>query len=250
MEPDRRRTLSAAFGAGGAGYEQLRPGYPGAALDWLTDGIAPGAEVADLGAGTGKLSRSLLERGFRVTAVDPSADMLAQLSSSGLPGLSCRIGTGEATGLPRRSVALATFAQSWHWVEPTAGFAELRRILRPGGRVGWVWNFVDVRVDWVRELSGIWHSLTAGEVTDPDSQAPVPGHGFGPLEATVVEWTAPMTTADLASLVTTRSYYLSASESERQRVRAEVGSFLHREFGSVGRVSLPYRTSCYRTEMR
>ena len=64
-----RRDRSRSFGSAAAAYERGRPTYPPEAIDWL---LPPGArEVLDLGAGTGKLTTRLVERGLDVVAVDP-----------------------------------------------------------------------------------------------------------------------------------------------------------------------------------
>ena len=76
----RRQELGQSFQDGGEHYHRVRPGYPGDSADWL---IPPEAHTAaDLGAGTGKFTALLVERGLSVSAVDPSVDMLEQLSRS------------------------------------------------------------------------------------------------------------------------------------------------------------------------
>ncbi|MDF2826347.1 MAG: methyltransferase, partial [Mycobacterium sp.] len=72
--------LSRSFGSAAAAYERGRPSYPPEAIDWL---LPAGAQtVLDLGAGTGKLTTRLVERGLDVIAVDPLAEMLEVLSAS------------------------------------------------------------------------------------------------------------------------------------------------------------------------
>lgn len=248
VETDDYRRLGTAFARGADRYERLRPGYPPAAVDWLTAGLPAGTAVADVGAGTGKLTAALAERGLQVTAVDPSEDMLAQLRQR-LPAAAVRRGTGEATGLADRSVGLVTFAQSWHWVEPSAGTAELVRVLRPGGRVGWIWNFLDDRVDWVAELIAIWHTL-AGEESLATRRPPSVGAPFPTPQHVEVDWTESIMLADLAALVTTRSYYLQADEADRARVRDRVATHLSQQFGTgTMTVQLPYRTTCFRADL-
>src|SRR3954463_6602526 len=76
--PERARS----FGAVAATSARPRPGCPAAALEWAL-APAPGGEVLDLGAGTGKVTEALLRRpGLRVTAVDPDPAMLAQFRAA------------------------------------------------------------------------------------------------------------------------------------------------------------------------
>ena len=239
------RHLGAAFAAGGDRYERLRPGYPDAAVSWLVDGTPVAGAVADVGAGTGKFTAALVARGFDVVAVDPSAEMLAELRRR-LPDVTTQLGTGEATGLADGTIDLVTFAQSWHWVEPDAGSIETARVLNPCGRAAWVWNFVDVREPWVAELAAIWHTVGGDEATDPSRHLPVLSPAFGPVDSITVDWIQPMLLDDLAELVTTRSYYLNASMTERQQIEAAVAGFLGTQFPNGAAVDLPYRTHCFK----
>jgi SAM-dependent methyltransferase len=125
-------------------YVRGRPGYPAELFDELTRlaGLAPGARIADVGAGTGLSSEPWLARGFAVDAVEPEAAMreaaLARLG--GHPGFRAIAGHAEATGLAAASVDLVFAAQAFHWFDPERARAELRRILRPEGGVALVWN--------------------------------------------------------------------------------------------------------------
>ncbi|MBI3690304.1 MAG: class I SAM-dependent methyltransferase, partial [Mycolicibacterium aromaticivorans] len=143
-ESQRERSLS--FGSEAAAYERGRPSYPPEAIDWL---LPPGArDVLDLGAGTGKLTTRLVERGLDVVAVDPLAEML-ELLSSALPDTPALLGTAEQIPLPDNSVDAVLVAQAWHWFDPEQAVAEVARVLRPGGRLGLVWNARDERMGWV-----------------------------------------------------------------------------------------------------
>jgi hypothetical protein len=145
-----------------------------------------------------------------------------------------------------RTADLVTFAQSWHWVEPSAGTAEIQRILKATGTAGWIWNFLDVRVPWVAELAAIWHTLADRETIDADRHAPDLTAGFEPVETLTVDWQQPMQVADLAGLVTTRSYYLTAGDDTRRQIRDRAAALLADRFPDADVVDLPYRTHCYR----
>jgi ubiquinone/menaquinone biosynthesis C-methylase UbiE len=125
-------------------YAKYRPSYPQAVIDLLAAeaGLTAHSVVADIGAGTGILTRLLLDNGNTVYAVEPSAEMRAEAAA--VLGHSANWhnldGRSEATGLPDASVDLVTAAQAFHWFEPDATRAEFQRILRPPGPVALIWN--------------------------------------------------------------------------------------------------------------
>ncbi|HYM25450.1 MAG TPA: class I SAM-dependent methyltransferase [Vicinamibacterales bacterium] len=119
-------------------YARYRPGYPGAAIDAVLEGLPEACTVADVAAGTGILSRLVAARGARVLAVEPNAAMRAAAAPH--PGVVWSDGTAEATGLPDGSVDLVTVAQAFHWLDVAPTLREFARILRPAGRLAIVWN--------------------------------------------------------------------------------------------------------------
>lgn len=126
-------------------YQRSRPGYPPALVDRLTEraGLRPGDAVADIGAGTGIFTGLLLERGFAVTAIEPSHAMSARAAS--LTSVTWRRGTFEDTGLPDESQKWVVAAQAFHWAELEHALPEMRRILEPGGQFSAIWNDRDNR---------------------------------------------------------------------------------------------------------
>ena len=88
----QRRRQASSFGAVAAAYERGRPPYPPEAVDWLLP--AGASRVLDLGAGTGKLTRQLRDRGLNVIAVEPSEGMREQLARA-VPGVPVHAGSAE-----------------------------------------------------------------------------------------------------------------------------------------------------------
>lgn len=127
-----------------ADYVKYRPSYPAAAIDLLADncGLVSGAKVADVGSGTGILTRLLLEREATVYAVEPNAAMREAAESllSGKAGFISLDGTAEATGLPGSAIDLYTASQAFHWFDGPTAREECLRILRPGGCAALLWN--------------------------------------------------------------------------------------------------------------
>jgi SAM-dependent methyltransferase len=138
------RALS--FGAAAAAYAQARPSYPVAAVRWLVP--EPVGPVLDLAAGTGKLAAVLLELGLDVVAVEPDPAMRRHIDPR------AHAVAGQAEHIPLRDGVLAAVVvgQAWHWFDRATAFAECRRTLRPGGRLGLLWNLLDDRIGWVRDI--------------------------------------------------------------------------------------------------
>jgi SAM-dependent methyltransferase len=200
--------------------------------------------VVDLGAGTGKFTRSLVERGLMVTAVDPSAGMMAELRASS-PDIRALEGTAESIPLPDSSVELATSAQAWHWVDEARAFPEVARVLKPGGTLSLVWNFRANGEGWMRDLAQIIDDRDeAFEVEKARSSHPL----FDEFEYTVFPWSQTLTREGLMDLVRSRSVFILATSDEQQTVLEGVNRLLDTHSDLVGLESydLPYRTHTFR----
>jgi SAM-dependent methyltransferase len=238
---DDREANARSFGPVARRYERGRPSYPAAAVDWL---LPDGARrVLDLGAGTGKLTRALLHRGLEVTAVDPSDGMLAELRRV-LPGVPALAGTAEDIPLPDGSVDAVLVGQAWHWVDPGRALPEVARVLRPGGRLGLIWNVRDARVDWVRRI---------GQILDDRMSRPAPevGSPFGAVESRDFSWTDRVGSDRLLDLVASRSYVILMPSDERAAVLGQVRQLMATHPALVGRTDfdLPYVAQCFRAHL-
>lgn len=125
-------------------YERGRPGYPTEALAHLLErlDVTAGTRVLDLAAGTGKLTRALEAAGADVVAIEPVAAMRAALAAA-LPSVHVAAGTAEALPIAEAAIDAATVGQAFHWFDAPVAIEELHRVLRPGGRLGLVWNVRD-----------------------------------------------------------------------------------------------------------
>jgi SAM-dependent methyltransferase len=127
-----------------ADYVRYRPGYPAAMLDLLRTECAlrPGHVIADIGSGTGLLSKLFLENGNRVYGVEPNLEM-RQAGEEYLHSFSTFTsvtGSAEATALGDASADFISAGQAFHWFDPQAARREFLRILRPNGWVVITWN--------------------------------------------------------------------------------------------------------------
>ncbi|HKE95520.1 MAG TPA: class I SAM-dependent methyltransferase, partial [Povalibacter sp.] len=131
-------------------YAKGRPEYPPELEGWLRDtlGLGIGATVVDLGAGTGKFIPRLLATGAAIVAVEPIVAMRAQLAAA-FPDVRALSGTAECIPLADESVDVVICAQAFHWFATQAALSEIRRVLKPGGYLGLVWNVRDESVNWV-----------------------------------------------------------------------------------------------------
>ncbi len=125
-------------------YVASRPDYPAALFDALRTKchLQPGAVVADIGAGTGLLTRGLLAQSYTVTAIEPSDAMRAAADHAlaHVPAYSSANGTAENLPLPDASADLITAAQAFHWFDIPAARIEFLRVLKPQGHVALIWN--------------------------------------------------------------------------------------------------------------
>jgi SAM-dependent methyltransferase len=238
-----RHDRSLSFGSAAAAYERGRPSYPPEAIDWL---LPTGArDVLDLGAGTGKLTTRLVERGLDVVAVDPIPDMLEVLRAS-LPETVALLGTAEEIPLEDNSVDAVLVAQAWHWVDPARAIPEVARVLRPGGRLGLVWNTRDERLGWVRELGEIIGSHDDPRRTQVTLPAP-----FTEVERHQLEWTNYLTPQALIDLVASRSYCITSPTEVRTRTLEQVRELLatHPALANSAGLAMPYVTVCIRATL-
>jgi SAM-dependent methyltransferase len=245
------------FGAAADAYERGRPSYPAEATRWVADELrlGPGSRVLDLAAGTGKFTRMLVGSGAWLLAVEPVEGM-RQVFRSKLPDVPVLGGRAEALPLRGGSIDAAVVAQAFHWFDAPAAIRELHRVLRPGGRLGLVWN---VRDD---EASPFWAGLTRllspyrGEV--PAHRDNVWRHAFEatelfhPLQTRSFPFRQSLTPEQVIDRVVSTSFIAVLPDAERSQVATDVRFLLDADPATAQRkrLELPYRTDVHTTQRR
>jgi SAM-dependent methyltransferase len=137
-------------------YERSRPSYPEEAVDRLVQEleITRDSLVADLGAGTGKLTRLLAPTGARLVALDP-VEAMRQACAQVVPEAWVLGGLAESLPFREGTFDGVVAGQAFHWFDGPRALEEIHRALKPSGRLGLIWNVRDESVDWVRRLTEI-----------------------------------------------------------------------------------------------
>jgi len=248
IDPAALRGFSEAAGS----YARGRPEYPDEILDWLraSVGLRTGKVVVELGAGTGKFTRSLMRTGARVTAIEPVEGMRAYLRATAI-GARAMSGSAQSIPVPDASADAVVCAQSFHWFANIAALGEIHRVLKPHGILALVWNIPDDRVLWVAALTRI---LQPAEANSPclfsrgEWRRVFPDPRFTVLRSTefslrhrgspqqvIVEW------------VRSLSFVANLAESERAALLNELQTLIatRPELAGRGTIEFPYRTLAY-----
>ena len=139
-------------------YEKYRPSYPQKYVEDIIEKCHLNFEslVADIGAGTGILTRQLLHNNLKVVGVEPNPDMrkvLKKLETN--KNFRAIEGTAEHTNLENNSIDLIVVAQAFHWFDKEKFKKECKRILKPNGSVWILWNQLDETKEIVKEQKRI-----------------------------------------------------------------------------------------------
>lgn len=235
-----REARAGSFGSTARDYERGRAAYPDEAVQWL---LAGASRVADLGAGTGKLTGALSRHATEVLALEPQHRMLVHLHRSAPSALAvCSV----AESLPVRAgwAEVVVVAQAFHWFDQQRAVPEIRRILSAGGRLGLVWNVRDESVGWVAELARIAGPENSAQTRAQLDELP----GFRPFEFRTWRTTQVMDKATLLAHVKSRSNVATLSDRARERVLDEVAYLCdtHPALATHATFELPYETQAFR----
>lgn len=261
LDPDEKRRRAGSFGRVASQYDRYRPGPPAAAVDWFVPTRV--SRAVDLGAGTGALTRQLVDRADEVVAVEPDPRMRLVLAEQ-VPSVRAVEGRGEAIPLPDRCADVVIASSSWHWMDPAATCAEVARVLVPGGTLGAVWSGPDRDGAFLVEAQALLADhigIGSGDAVDlrqaifgdarrPDSTLQVPpGAPFGPVEHEVFRWEMALTADDLVGLLGTMSSVILLDDATRDAVLSATRRLLRELLGVEGdaTVDVAFRADAFRT---
>jgi len=237
-----------------AAYVRGRPDYPLALEEWLRRdlGLGEGKVAIDLGSGTGKFLPRLLAVGAEVMAIEPSAAMRSQLEAL-FPTVDTRAGRAQAIPVADGSVDAVVCAQCFHWFATDEALEEIRRVLKPGGSLGLVWNIRDSTTPWVARVIEIMAPYDPGtpHFESGEWRKPFPRDGFtalrehtfanpqfGPPEKVIIDRV--LSVGSIATL----------PPEERERVIARVQEVIDHTSELAGKPEITFPNTTYACDCR
>jgi SAM-dependent methyltransferase len=261
LPPQEKAKRAGSFGEAAHLYERYRPGPPAAAVDWILGGRV--GKVVDLGAGTGALTRLLVDRADEVVAIEPDDRMRAVLEKE-VPGVTALKGRGESMPIPDSHVDAVLASSSWHWMDPIPTLHEVGRVLVPGGTLGALWAGPDTEGAFFVQAqallagqsrpapdadaegdSGNLGGLILGDAQRPTSVLAIPsGVPFQQPEHETFTWEAAMNANDLIGLLGTLSWILTMPDERRDHILSEARRLLRELLGVEGDVTVDVGFRC------
>ncbi|KAF7550303.1 hypothetical protein G7046_g8063 [Stylonectria norvegica] len=225
-----------------ASYDAHRPSYPDAAVSSLLDHLElagkPRSKVLDLAAGTGKFTELLAARpeDFEIVAVEPLGPMRQTLAEKHLKGVEVRGGTAAKIDTVESGWADGVVvAQAFHWFAKEEALQEIHRVLKPGAKLGLIWNVEDynrprswpVTTKWEQELNELSFSVSLDEqprfrhdvwhqVFDRQAKADTPPLFATPIATERLPWSVWLTLEGLWERLDTLSW-IAILEGEERR---------------------------------
>jgi ubiquinone/menaquinone biosynthesis C-methylase UbiE len=245
-------------------YDRVRPDYPVELVDraCALAGIRAGSHVVEVGCGTGKLTVALAERGLRVEAVDPGAN-LVRVAQERLrtPGVRFHVACFEDVDLPSGAFEAVFSATAFHWVDPEVAWVKAARLLRPGGTLALLthvggsileldagllaawrevlpdaasWYFRDERTLWEGaearrdNVSAVWAWFEKSHKARREA-----AELFGNVEIANVRIEHVETAPQLTEHIRTTSSYLGLDAERRERLEERIGAAVANAGGTV-----------------
>jgi SAM-dependent methyltransferase len=270
LAPEVKAERAGSFGEVASAYERFRPGPPPEAVAWVVPERVP--RVVDLGAGTGALTRLLVERADDVVAVEPDERMRSVLASS-VPGVRAVEGRGESIPLPDGCADAVLASSSWHWMDVVPTLREVGRILVPGGTLAALWSGPDPEGPFFVQAQALLAERSREEPESTGGGGEAPDGGF--TEAILADAMRPVSTLqipdgvpfdqpefhlfrcdvalnadEIIGLLGTLSWIITMPEERRRSVTDEARRLLAELLGVEGEVTvdISFRSDVWRTQ--
>ncbi len=263
-QPDDR-SYERVFDQVAEDYDRYRPTYPDVLVDRACEGIDPGAAVLEIGCGTGQLTRSLLTRGLRVTAVEPGQQLIARARDqcNGVGDVRFVNARLEDASLPRAQYSAVFSASAIHWIDPDVSWLRAADTLVDGGSLALISYFglddprssddqhalggaittiaPESAADWptYHDLAGILAGVSARRENLSQVWAWLGGYEiargyaadlFDDVQIAAVPMLLEHTADEVNALLGTMSFWARLSDRQREALIAENQS-LHRRLG-------------------
>lgn len=252
-------------------YDRNRPAYPGELIDQAcrVAGVQAGDEVLEIGCGTGQLTRGLIARGLRVTAIEPGKNLIALARANLKDAAELSNTRFEEAPLPRGRFRAVFSASALHWVDPEVSWRKIAGVLAPGGTLALLSYFglddersrrdqdaalaaigkiaPDIAAEWpaYRDLdatlagveqrrdniSAVWSWLGSY-----DLERACAGDLFTEVQVAAVPKLIELTAGELHAIVRTMSFYSRLSPDQRQALEQEYAA-IHDRLGRPIRAS-------------
>ena len=231
-------------------YELGRPGYPPEVVAAVAErlGLPARARIADVGAGTGKLTRALIAAGHDVVAIEPLPGFRERLRA-GVPEADARDGTAEALPLADAEVDAVVCANAFHWFDAPRAVAEFARVIRPGGGLALIQHDGvedDRSAPWSRELHAVIQGLRPeypAYVGDYGRGAVTAHPAFGPMTTTELRSRYPTDPGRILAHVASMSWVGGLAPDDRAAALNRAAEVLERH--AVATVTVPLRTTLW-----
>jgi SAM-dependent methyltransferase len=248
--------LARSFDDVATAYDFGRPRYDGHAIDAIAAAAGGGPRLLDVGAGTGRLSGPLLEKGFDVVAVEPLDAMRAILTRE-IGADRALAGRAEELPLPDASVDGAVCSDAWHWFDGARAADELARVIKPGG--GMVvcvthprWFGSDDAPDWWLDLGAVHAALPKGDhpyLTGSRRPDGLEGHpAFEEIQVRDEPFVHSTDRAGIVAHWASMSFVATLPDGQRTELLDQIDGMLARR--GVDEVEMPYRVELWITRRR